>query len=400
MKPEHVPWLKREWAWLDEIPAPRTLALVCGLALAVRLGVSLVSHGSNDIDTWQWFANLVSSHGVVRTYELDPRFNHPPLTGWYAVFAAACAHAARAQFDFVFKLLPILASTATVFMVQRLGKLKVIWLLLFAVNPTDVLISAYHGNTDSLCSACCVASVLFADRERPWLAGLLLGAAINVKLIPVVLIAPLALSLPRRHMWRFGVSLALCALPFLFVALGSWAAFHRNALAYNSQPAPWGEGVVFSALDGPMNSLSSLLRALGLSLAKPLIFGSSVVLGLLQRRTRMFSRAQLCAIALSCFLVFAPGFGVQYLVYPSAFFAVSVAQGGFRYTYLAGTFAFLLYYGCWTGTWPAFSFFKLPFGTRSVAIGFLVWVWLTHYYVVAARRALSSLLLRPTSSGP
>ncbi len=388
--------VERVLAPLGQVPEPRAVALSCALALVLRLFVSLVTHGSNDIDTWQRFASSVSVNGLLRTYQLEPKFNHPPLMGYYGAFAQALARALQMRFDFVFKLLPIVASTSAVFMVQRIARLKFLWLVLFALNPTDVLISAYHGNTDCICAAFCLASVLFADRERPALSGFFLGAAINVKLIPVVLIAPLALSFPPRKIWRFGVALGLCALPFVPVLLAAAAAFQRNAIAYNSQSARWGVGLLVNALDRQLQSPSPVLQSLALGIGKPLIFGSSVVLGLVQMRTRIFTRAELCAIALSCFLVFAPGFGVQYLVYPSAFFAATLARGGFRYTYLAGAFAFLVYYGYWTGGWPAVSYFRPPFDLRSILVGFLVWIWLARYLAGAAKRVCEPLFLRLT----
>jgi hypothetical protein len=331
---------------------------------------------------------------VRRTYELEPKFNHPPLMGYYAAFVDQLAMALGVRFDLLFKLLPILASTATVFMVQRLARLKLLWLLLFALNPTDVLISAYHGNTDSLCAACAVACVLLLDRERPLQSGLFLGAAINVKLIPVVLIAPLALSLPAPKMGRFGAGLAVGVLPFLLVLLGPWAAFETNAIAYSSQPARFGVGLVLSTLDGRLQPLARELQPLAAGAGKALIFGSSAAFGWVHRRTRLFTRAELAAITFSCFLVFAPGFGVQYLIYPSAFFAATLARGGFRYTYLAGAFAFLLYYGYWTGSWPATSYFTPPFDVSSVLVGLWLWVWLACYLAHSAKRALKSLFRR------
>jgi hypothetical protein len=386
--------IKRALAGLERVPGPKTVALICGLGLALRLLVSGLSHGSNDIDTWQRFAGSVLRYGVLRTYELEPKFNHPPLMGYYAAVADRCATLLGLGFDVTFKLLPILASTAAVFMVQRLARLQLVWLLLFALNPTDVLISAYHGNTDSVCAACCVAAVWFADRERPFYSGLFLGAALNVKLIPSVLIVPLALSLPPRKMWRFGLALALSALPFLPVLLGPWQAFQSNAISYNSQLARWGVGLLLTTLDGRLEAWSSAMQAFALAVGKPVIFGSSVLLGLVELRARLFTRAQLCAVAFSCFLVFAPGFGVQYLVYPSAFFAASLARGGVRYTYPAGAFAFLLYYGYWTGSWPAVSHFTPPFDLRSVLVGFLVWIWLARYVAQAVLRVVQVLVPR------
>jgi hypothetical protein len=224
-----------------------------------------------------------------------------------------------------------------------------------------------------------------------------LGAAMNVKLIPVILIAPLFLSLKPQKMWRFALALGLCALPFVPVFLGPWHEFKRNAIDYNSSVAKWGVGLVVSSLDGRLSSIQMPAHDFTVRVGKALISGSSVVFGLLAWRFRMFTRVELGALAYSCFLAFAPGFGVQYLVYPAAFLAASHARYGFRYIYLASGFAFLLYYGFWTGTWPAFSFFQRNFDQRSVLIGFLAWLSLLGYLLAMCKRVVVRLGWRPVS---
>lgn len=377
--------------WVTQPAGTWTALAVCAVAVGVRLLVARMSHGTNDIDTWQRFAQFVSYFGVLRVYELDRWFNHPPIMGWYAVLAMKLSSAFSANFDWVFKLVPMLASVITVWLVHRLGRLNVLWLLLFALNPTDLLISAYHGNTDPICVAFCVASVWFANRNKPWLSGFALGAALNVKLIPVVLVAPLALSLKPRQMLRFLIALGLCALPFVPIWLGPWQAFKQNAILYNSFRSPWGVGLIAAALDGRLITYSGLVSELALSIGKPLILSASVLLGVLQFRFGWFSRAELCTLAFGCFLAFAPGFGVQYLLYPTAFFAVIPgSRRGFQYIYLSGVFAWAIYYGFWTGTVPAFSNFNRPFDLRMVLTGFVTWAWLMRYLAQTAARPIVS----------
>jgi Glycosyltransferase family 87 len=368
--------------------SPWQVFWICSAALAVRLYIAATTHGTNDIDTWVRFANLTLQYGLLRVYEIDRWFNHPPLMGFYAAGALTVARALPADFVFVFKIVPILANTVTILLVHRIGKLSAVWLLLFALNPTDVLISAYHGNTDTVCVALCVASILFADRSRPWLSGLSLGAALNVKLVPVILIAPMLLSLPRKQMLRFAVALGLSVLPFVPVMLGPWQAFRQNALLYNSFPAPWGVGLLTSMLDGRLVGYSKDFSTFCLTVGKPLILGCSLLLGLTQMCFRLFTRAELCAIAFSCFLVFAPGFGVQYLLYPTAIFAIAPRSRGFRYIYLSGAFAIATYYGYWTGTSPAFSDFNHAYDLRMILTGFLTWLCLCQFIASAAKRVV------------
>jgi len=375
-------WLKRVLAPFGRVPGPRGVALVCLFAAVLRLALSGVSHGSNDIETWARFADWIERLGLLRLYVVDPKFNHPPLMGLYGVFADRCVAVFQTRFAVTFKVLPILASVATIYLVHRIGKLRLIWLLLFAVNPADVLISAYHGNTDSLCAALSVSSVLFADLEMPWLSGLSLGAALNVKLIPGILIAPLLLSLKPKQMWKFGVALAVWVVPFIPIFTGPWRAFKHNAIDYNSSTARWGIGLLISTLDGWLQPLMIPARDWSMTLGKPLISGSSLLFGVLNYRYRIFTRSELGALAYSAFLVFAPGFGVQYLVYPTAFLVASRAPGAFTYVYLAGLCAFLIYFGFLTGfTIPLVSHFRHNFDERSTLAGFLTWCWLVRYFV-------------------
>ncbi len=379
-------WIKRVLAGLGRVPSPRAVAVVCLLALVQRLALSGVSHGSNDIETWARFADYIVRYGLLRLYVLDAKFNHPPLMGLYSVLADQATVIFQVRFAVAFKILPIVASVATIYLVQRIGHLKLIWLLLFAFNPLDTLVSAYHGNTDSMCAAFCVAAALFADFELPWLSGFSLGAAMNVKLIPVVLIAPLFLSLKPRQMWKFALALTLAAAPFVPIFLGPWAAFKRNAIDYNSSIARWGVGLLISTLDGHLAAWQMPAHELSVKLGKPLILGSGLVLGLIQRRVRVFSCTELCALVMACFLAFAPGFGVQYLVYPVALLVASHARGAFTYAYLAGFFAFLLYFGFLVDySVPLVSHFRRLFDERSVLAGFLTWLWLVRYIVREVR---------------
>ena len=379
----------------SERASTRALWLICAFAFGLRLLIAYHSVGTNDINTWKTFATL-GLQGVTRVYALHPLFNHPPLMGWYSVGVLMISRELNAEFSFVFKIVPILADIATVVLVQRIARLSPLWLLLYAINPANVLVSAYHGNTDCMCALFCLASVYFANRERPELSGLSLGAALNVKLIPVALIVPLALSFTGRRILRFGLALGLCALPFVPVVLNAWEAFRHNALQYNSSAAPWGLGLFATALDGRVWAWRQPFIDTVSELGKPLILGGSVLLGVVQQWLRPFTRAQLAGLMFSWFLLISPGFGAQYLVYPAAFLVLS--QGtrlGFRFLYLGGLFAFLIYYSYWTGTFPLYSDFAYhSYDLRTMLVGFITWLTLADWLMFTLRRAACRLRQR------
>lgn len=65
--------------------------------------------------------------------------------------------------------------------------------LLWLLNPVSIIISA-RGNSDALIAAVVLMALAATTRQRPGLAGLLLGLAIHVRLYPIVFSLPIYLS--------------------------------------------------------------------------------------------------------------------------------------------------------------------------------------------------------------
>jgi hypothetical protein len=382
LPPAFADWSRR--------PASRGSALgICLLGLCIRLLIARNSIGSNDIVLWERFARLVKHFGVLQVYAIEAWFNHPPLMGLYSEQALDLADRLNLPFGIVFKVVPILASTLTIWLVYRIGRLNVFWLLLYACNPIDVLISAYHGNTDALVVMFSIASVWLADQNRVFLGGLALGAAMNVKLIPTVLIVPMVLSIPPRQIWRFMLGLGLCVLPYVPVYMYAWDGFRHNAIEYNSFWAPWGIGLIKDMLTGRLAEYAPPFASFAMGAGKTLILFSSAVIGVIQLVFRPWTRAELCGIAFAGFLAITPGFGVQYMIYPAAFLAaVSGYRRSFQFLYVGGIFVFFVYLGYWTGTYPAFSNFDRPYELRTLVFGCLAWLSLCRFLVYMGERGL------------
>src|SRR5205814_9830382 len=113
-------------------------------------------------------------------------------------------------FPYLFKLAPIAADAVTCWLLWRIWhpRAGAIWAAaaaaIYAWNPVAILISAHHCNTDSIYAMLCLAAVYVIESRRgsvgAWFwGGLLLGAAINVKLIPVLLIPPLVILCRDLH---------------------------------------------------------------------------------------------------------------------------------------------------------------------------------------------------------
>ena len=180
----------------------RGLIVAGAMGLLFRVALAACSTGTNDTAAWERFGNEIAGDGLFATYINDPRFNHPPLAGYWAFVATQLARHTGLSFSFAFKLPVIVADCGSAFL------LYVIWrragpahaaaaFAVYAFNLDAILVSGYHCNTDPIYAFACLLSVwLIEDRRSDFWGGAALAAAINVKLIPILLVAPLG-ALPR-----------------------------------------------------------------------------------------------------------------------------------------------------------------------------------------------------------
>src|SRR5262249_31903257 len=106
---------------------------------------------------------------------------------------------------------------------DRLDDLKLRATLYLAVlAPVSVFVSGFHRNNDPAMIFFVLLSVFLLERSAPaWLAGLAMGMAVNVKIVPLVFWPAIFLWLPglRRRAEYFGAAIlavVLASSPILF----------------------------------------------------------------------------------------------------------------------------------------------------------------------------------------
>ncbi|HWO08563.1 MAG TPA: glycosyltransferase 87 family protein [Polyangiaceae bacterium] len=374
----------------------QALLALAALAFMARAFVIVMSVGSNDMTTWLGFAEKISETSVGQLYDEHKMFNHPPLMGLFASAAYDLSRVIGVRFEWLFKAPLLLADVACAWLLflnwQSRGIRRAAAVVaLFAWNPASILIGAYHGNTDALCVSFMLLSAILMDRALAFWSGLALAAAINVKLIPVLLIVPLWVCVrDRQGALRFLAGLSIGALPFLPYMIGHWHGFYQHVLSYRSNPRLWGIPFILAQLQD-VEHVGTAALALAKFWAKKgtlaLLCWPVLLAWWRRKRQPDFGARELGACTLLGFMVLTPGWGVQYLVYPvPLLFAVNV-ELALWYSTLAGLNAFALYASLWTGGVPWYSdFFRgEPFG--PLAFGCLVWA-------VAARLAFALLRRR------
>jgi 4-amino-4-deoxy-L-arabinose transferase-like glycosyltransferase len=351
--------------------------------LLARAALLAVSEGSNDMRTWLEFAERISRNGVGELYDNHPFFNHPPLMGLFASAAYRLSSWSGLRFEWLFKLPMLLADLGTALLLygryRPASKRRAAGAFaLFCCNPAAILITAYHGNTDSLCASLMLLAAVSMDGRRALGSGLALAASINVKLVPVLLIAPLlACVRDRKQAAQFLFGLALGVIPFVPYLLWHYAGFYAHALAYRSQKGIFGITFLTQQLAG-LNHLGPVGKALTRfwgGAGTLVVLGWPLALAALRRlRWPQASACELGAATLLAFLVFAPGFGIQYLVYPAGLlFAVSLGSGACLGV-VSGVHAFVLYASLWTGGVPYYSDFFIGQPPGALTLGLCTWI--------------------------
>jgi hypothetical protein len=376
------------------------LWVLAALGIVATFGVSLCSWGTNDTLSFARFANGLERDGLLATYRHDPLFNHPPLVSLWCRAALAAAGDSALAFAVVFRIPIVLAGGACALLLARIARLRgaspraaAAMAASVAWNPCLILVAGYHCNTDPLYATLSLLAVhLLQDRRRPLLAGLALGLAINVKLIPVLLIVPLALTLRSwRDLFAFAGGLALMALPFLPPLLME-PAFARNVLHYRSQLDNWGVPYLLAqATTGDLsprgeptgNDLPSLYFRTGSALVLAAVLGWAA----LARRLNRWDAYRVAAVTFALFLVLTPGFGVQYLVIAVPFlYATTTRAFANAYGLLAGLFLLATYWMFWDGGFPLSSLLNSRFPAPLAVLGLLPWGLLVYFLAVVAPR--------------
>jgi hypothetical protein len=352
------------------------------LGLSARLYVVHESIGCNDMNTWHDFARAVHRLGLGYLYDNEPGFNHPPLMGLMAGFFEKISLATGARFEYLFKAPSVLADMVSAVLIHHSWQLRrpryaPLAFALFCWSPPSILVSGFHGNTDSICASFSLLAALLIDRGRPMLGGLALGAAVNVKLIPLMLV-PLLISSaggPKR-VARFMAGLSVGAIPFIPVVKWHWKGYYEHAIKYRSNHDQWGITGMLAQLASAPNiaHFGQKWNAFWIDEGAHAIMLASFTLAAVNLWTRRWNARKLTACGFGSFLFLTPGFGVQYLVYPlPALFAINLKYA-FIYSMVAGLYAFVLYYTSWSGTHLFYSGVPpfLPGGVLS--LGYCTWI--------------------------
>jgi len=296
----------------------RSLLIAIGIATLVKLVLAVVTIGTNDVPTWRAFAdNAILCGGCAYQFPApygDP-FIHPP----FIIHFLKLIGTSTTWFPFWLRLPAILADIGTVLVVTRLiPTISTRSIVLLALNPVSILISGFHGNTDPVMIFFVVLSVYLLKRERLNWAAAAFGMAINIKVVPLLLVPAILVYI---WFWKSarGVVLFVSIAAVVVLALSmpyilsNPLAISKMILGYSGLYGNWGTARILIAFP-----LSKAGHEIAAQVMKAIIIAVTLALAFYLNRRKVELVYQ---IGLTFFVLFllSPAIAVQYLAWPVPF---------------------------------------------------------------------------------
>ena len=326
--------------------------VITGAAVFVlKSWMAFKTDGAPDITVWKDFLVHVKECGVC-VYQtgglmqfpggsrLNP-FNHPPFIIHFLRIVDFVSMITSLRFETVFRLITSLvdAGSAVVLykLLQRDQLLRPGAFLLYLLAPATIIISGYHGNTDTVMLFFVLLTALLIDRPRA--AGVAFGMALSIKIVPIIFAPVLLLYITRNRRWFIAAAVAtflIASVPFLFE---SPIVIAREVLGYRGFSGRWGWTLALFSFTGPGDVYRLITR-----------IGAYVLLGVIayfavrmNRRAKPPLTFQLGFTAF-LFLAFTPAWGTNYMPWLDPFAVVLGFAPALLYYLVSGSLLGVLYF--------------------------------------------------------
>jgi uncharacterized membrane protein len=350
------PVTQREWGSRSPIREALVVLLAAALGLVAKLLIAWNTLGTNDTIFFYHLGNSLSNHGLKWAYANDVAFNHPPLVAAfirsiYELDHLPWLHEYGITFPFLLRCPGIVSDFLVVLILLRAVKqlqLPIWALLVLALSPVSLMVSGFHGNTDSVMVLFLVLAALMCLRERPMICGLFLALSSQIKIIPLLLVPIFFFYwLPRRRSFAF-------TLPFVGTMVLLWiepllrfpGIFFHRVLLYGSFWGLW--GITYWLKLSGVNAFSRVtyLDLLPLQQIVATVLKVMIIIGVLVvgwRRRKLDARGLFATHgwAWVTFFILSPGVCAQYMVWLMPF--VLVLSPGF-FTWLTAASALFLFF--------------------------------------------------------
>ena len=348
------------------------MVFILGLALiafAAKLTIAYNTLGTNDAINFYGLAKALSDHSLEWCYQHSRYLNHPPLVAYYLRGIFALTEQTWAQqlgfhFPFLLRLPGIIADFLAVVILLRLSKIDILiptWALaLFALSPVSLMVSGFHGNTDSVMVLFLVCAVWMCVRDQAALAGLFFALSCQIKIVPLLFLpAFFFFWLSRHRIGSFLTTGAIATCVLWWEPISTFPIlFAKNVLGYGSYWGIWGFTYCLRLTGLQQFSTVSFvdlepIQLVIMSLFKTIIIACAVLIAWRRRNVPGQEFIRTVAYTWLIFFVFAPGVCAQYLIWLAPFILIASPT---LYSWLLATSSVFLF-AFYNSTARAFPWF-------------------------------------------
>ncbi len=359
----------------------RPVLFVAAVAFLAKCLLALLTYGTNDITTFTLDLAKVSTQGASALYREGIQFSARGITFPVQVFSHPPAMINVLKFwEFLHRVtgLPLqfwmrfscaLADAVGLIVLSRIAQLTRLRLttpnlILIAACPISIMISGFHGNTDPIMVLFVLVSVYFTEADRPGVAGIWFGLALCVKIVPLMLGFVFLLYFPSV---RSRVRFMGAAAAVFFVACLPWLASDfmlivRSLLSYNGLPGVWSAALSYFGF--PIGVQKNVFIIL--------VTAASFLMNRPGRKRPLFAQV---GVIVTLFLLFSPGFAVQYLAWSVPWVVYLGARTVSAYFALSGCFLAVTYTH-WSGGFPWYAADAISFNTAGLQLLVACWAML------------------------
>lgn len=236
------------------------------IGAALRIYCFTFTNGTGDMDDWEDHAQQVRDRGLIGYYHANSFANHPPFISKVGALILQIATATGIPFRILFRAPFALLDAGNAFLLFSLlpeNRWRFLATACYWLSPAAILISAYHGNTDTAVAFFLLLTVWLATKQQILSSGAAFGASLWVKL-PGVLALP-ALLILFRH-WRLRALFLLAAVvtalsTYLPALIHDYKVVYANVFGYRGlilQTATgvplWGPSVLLFSTVAPIQA--------------------------------------------------------------------------------------------------------------------------------------------------
>jgi hypothetical protein len=260
------------------------------------------------MDDWEDHATQVRDRGLIGHYHANTFANHPPFMSEASALLLRLSTATHIPFRILFRTPFAILDGANAFLLFLLlpqNRWRFVATACYWLSLAAIIISSYHGNTDTAVPFFILLSIWLATKQRTIFSGAGFGAGFWVKL-PGILGLPALLLLFRNWGARIVFLLAVfitAAITYLPALIQDYRIVWTNVFGYRGlilQTAGgmplWGPGVLLFSTLVPMQAWSEKYLNVVLFLLErsPLIAIAAVLILTWLRKDRRLPQ-QVCA---------------------------------------------------------------------------------------------------------